>query len=260
MGSSEVMALVREAVKSGEVISDETAREIASWYHSPAEVDTPITALSHGCEFDGYALWERVSRLSDEIARQDEAGRTPAELRALKAWAESRMPRVVVVEYELDAQQWQQWSSQCGESDRERPEGVEPIDTDVSLVACAARDALADWMYPGDSGYPDKPTEHPGYDASDGSVLVPATDVEAAAAMLEGTHTGFYAGSYGGDPFDPGLYWHQSGRFDEIGAGKPYASRYEHPYNGTVRISLATLHGFTPEQEAEVWKLWKRQS
>lgn len=257
MGSSgQVMAAVRKAAQAGEVISDETARTIASWYHSPAAIDTPITALSHGLEFDDYALWERVSRMieSGQFV-SDTCTCAPRELVALKAWVESRMPRVVVVEYDLDGDTWETWSRECGESGRERPDGVEAEDTDVSLVECAARD-LADFLWPEDDGYPDKPTEHPGYDASDGSVQVPLPVVKAAAAMLEGTSTGFWAAAYGADPFSPGLYWDQSDKYSEVGPGKPYASRYERP-NGTVQIKLATLHGFTPEQEAEVWKLWR---
>lgn len=252
----QTMAAVRKAGKAGEVISDDTARVIASWYHSPAAIDAPITALSHRLEFDNYALWERVSRMIDSGQFTPDGGTgTPAELRALKTWAESRMPRVVVVEYELDADVWAEWSQEYGESDRERPDGLEPYDTDVSLVECAARD-LAEWMWPGDDGYPDQPAEHPGYDAYDQSVQVPLPVVEAAAAMLTGTSTGFWAQSYGANPFGPGPYWSRSDTFSALGAGKQYASRYER-MDGTVQIKLATLHGFTPEQEAEVWALWK---
>ena len=251
-----IMAAVREAGQAGEVISDDVAEVIASWYQSPAVIDAPITALSHRLEFDNYALWERVSRAIDsgQFTPEGTVGRS-AELRALKTWVESQMPRVVVVEYELDGHVWESWSQEYGESARERPEGVEPYDTDVSLVECAARD-LAEWMWPGDDGYPDNPTEHPGYDADDLSVQVPLPVVEAAASMLAGTSTGFWAQSYGANPFGPSLYWSQSDTFSALGPGKQYASRNER-MNGTVQIKLATLQGLTPEQEADVWALWR---
>lgn len=46
------------------VITDQTARTIASWYHSPGECCTHITALSHGMPFDTDALREQIH---DEI-------------------------------------------------------------------------------------------------------------------------------------------------------------------------------------------------
>ncbi|KOV84744.1 hypothetical protein [Nocardia sp. NRRL S-836] len=240
------------------MISDDVAREIASWYQSPAVIDAPITALSHGVVFDNYALWERVSRAIDTGEFESGGKGTPRELRALQAWVERRMPRLVVVEHDLDARDWDNWVRQYGETGRERPDGIEPDDVEVSLVECAQR-GLADWVYPGEASHPDKPTEHRGYDASDDSVQVPLSVVEAAAAMLSGTNTGFYAASYGGNPFSTALYWSQTDTFAEQGPGKPYASQYLRP-TGSASIRLATLHGFTPEQEADVWKRWKGQS
>lgn len=44
------------------VVSDQTARTIASWWHSPSQYSRNITALSHGRPFDTEELRDEVLR------------------------------------------------------------------------------------------------------------------------------------------------------------------------------------------------------
>lgn len=66
-------------IESGE-LSDQAARTIASWWHSPAPSCRAITSLSHGLPFD-----------TDDLRREVEAGRVgdPAEAEALLTWLAS---------------------------------------------------------------------------------------------------------------------------------------------------------------------------
>lgn len=66
LGSSEEVASeIAWALENDETVSDQTARTIASWYHSPADNSRNITRLSHGLPFD-------TEELRDEIAREIE--------------------------------------------------------------------------------------------------------------------------------------------------------------------------------------------
>lgn len=44
----------------GRLLSDQAARTIASWYHSPGECCTQVTALSHGMPFDTDGLRTQI--------------------------------------------------------------------------------------------------------------------------------------------------------------------------------------------------------
>lgn len=65
-------AEVNRDKESDGTISDQSARTIASWWHSPAPSCRPITALSHGLPFDTKELRETIAReitdASDESA------------------------------------------------------------------------------------------------------------------------------------------------------------------------------------------------
>ena len=60
-------------------ISDQAARTIASWYHSPAPRAQALTALSHGVEFDTVELSEDIER----------ANMYPREYVAMRNWLSS---------------------------------------------------------------------------------------------------------------------------------------------------------------------------
>lgn len=60
---SETLDDLEYAADAGEVITDQSARTIASWWHSPADTCRNITRLSHGLPFD-------TAELVDEIARE----------------------------------------------------------------------------------------------------------------------------------------------------------------------------------------------
>lgn len=67
---------VNAELASDLVINDQTARTIASWWHSSAETSRNITCLSHGLPFDTDGLAEEIDR---EISDPDHQ-------RALSAW------------------------------------------------------------------------------------------------------------------------------------------------------------------------------
>lgn len=247
--SEQANPAIEHATRTGEVISDDVAETIASWWHSPADADAPITRLSHqgpeGC--DPVAI---VNRLASLIAMTRVAETDVADLRALKAWALNRAPRLVVETFEISSDDWQKWSA--GElGDGDRPDGVEGSE-DVAMID-DYREDLGEWVSPGEPGYPDNPESHNGYDPEDGQVFVPASLVDTADAMLRGKGQLFWAGSAGGDPFNWGMYWEQADKH-ETGVGVVYASRYQHPYTGEVEIKLARLLGMTPEDEAAVYR------
>lgn len=266
--SEEAYPQIVEAVRAGELISDNVAQTVAGWYQSPAQGDVALCALAHGLEFDAVALLDRAQELikSDEFKASD----VLPELHALYEWALARVPHVEVTEYEVGPDDWEAWSdtglrpmpngepvqvTQWGDTDS--PEWLAPIDRDVTVVA-HVQHYMGTWVYPGDAGYPADPhAEAFELDESDGSVWLPASVVDTGAAMLRGECTGFYAESYGGNPFAPGDFWWQSDTFDEIGPGKPYASRYVNPYTGDVQVKVARLVGFTPEQEADMYRAYR---
>lgn len=77
--SSEVVADQSVAARNGEVISDQTARTLASYWHSPSEYSRNITSLSHGLPFDTEDLREEINR---EITDPDDQ-------RDLLAWLDN---------------------------------------------------------------------------------------------------------------------------------------------------------------------------
>lgn len=65
---AEVEADVAAAAWRTGPISDQTARTIASWWHSPADTCRNITSLSHGIPFDTVGLAEEIRReITDEL-------------------------------------------------------------------------------------------------------------------------------------------------------------------------------------------------
>lgn len=55
-------AEVEADVASAEIISDQSARTIASWWHSPSVTCRQITSLSHGLPFDTEVLRVEIDR------------------------------------------------------------------------------------------------------------------------------------------------------------------------------------------------------
>lgn len=76
--SKETYDDIEYAWAMGSVVSDQTARTIASYWHSPANTCRNLTALSHGKEFDTDELREEIDR---EITHPDDAN-------ALRAWVD----------------------------------------------------------------------------------------------------------------------------------------------------------------------------
>lgn len=250
--SEQANPAIEHANRTGEVISDDVAQTIASWWHSPADVDAPITLLSHqGPEAcDPVAIVNRIATLLREHRGSDV---DTVDLRALKAWALNRAPRLVVETFEIDAATWAKWSDgELGEpGDDGRPAWAEGSE-DVTMID-DYRENLGEWVEPGEPGYPDNPESHPGYDAKDGQVFVPASVVDTAAAMLAGTGQLIWAESDGGDPFDWSPFWWQTCAEDVgDGVGVRYAQRYIDPYTGEVEIKIARLLGLSDDDERAV--------
>lgn len=87
LGSSEeVAAEITWAEESGDIISDQSARTIASWYHSPAAGSRNITALSHGLPFYTDALREEIER---EIVPAADGEGQQGDATALTAWLDA---------------------------------------------------------------------------------------------------------------------------------------------------------------------------
>jgi hypothetical protein len=249
--SREAAPQIREAARTGEVISDDVAQTIALWFQTPAPVNRPLFALSRGLDFDARALLTRVDELINEFKREESL----MDLHALRAWTLARVPHLTVVTYKISTDDWEAWGQQWGHANGDRPEGIEPDHCDVTL-ASEVVECMGQWLYPGDNGYPENPEASDGYDPDDDGVWVHASLVDAAAAMLAGKGTHFWAQSYGGNPFAPGEVWSSGDTFEEHGPGKPYASRYI-KLTGEVEIKFARLVGFTEEQEAQVYRAWK---
>lgn len=76
--SAEVADEIEHAAETGEPISDQTARTIASYWHSPAPTCRALTALSHGRPFDTDDLAAEIRR---EVTHPDDRD-------ALAAWLE----------------------------------------------------------------------------------------------------------------------------------------------------------------------------
>lgn len=247
------------ALVAGEVISDDVAQTIADGWKSAAAVDVPLCALAHGLEFDAVALVCRV----DALIREDAGTDVLAELHALREWALCRVPHIVVEEYEISGDAWSEWLDECQAShgfglapERDRPEGARLIDRDVTLVADACEN-MSEWVYPGDGRYPADPESFASDDRDGDGRWVPASLVTGAAGLLGGELAGFWAESYGGDPFDPNPYWWQSGDITELGTGCAYASRYQNPHTGEVQVKLARFGGLEDERLVEVYRAWR---
>ena len=73
------------------VIDDRVASTIASWYHSPGECCTNITALSHGMPFDTKALMQEID---DEIRPID-----PKDADVLIHWTDALEARLTHLDY-----------------------------------------------------------------------------------------------------------------------------------------------------------------
>lgn len=67
------------------IISDQTARTIASWWHSPGRLSANITALSHGRPFDTEGLREELHREAAQARQMAEV----AHLYALLDWLDN---------------------------------------------------------------------------------------------------------------------------------------------------------------------------
>lgn len=261
--SREADPQIRAALMAGEIISDDVAQTIADGLKSPAEADVPLCALACGLDVDGAALVRRL----DTLIGSPEFGDTDvlAELHALREWALCRVPHLVVEEYEISGDAWSAWLDECEKPrcvgmspERDRPEGARLVDTDVSLVVDAC-DNLSCWVYPGEARYPADADSYAAEDRDpngDGR-WVPASLLMGAAALLGGELSGFWAQSYGGDPFDPNPYWWQSDDISFLGVGQAYASRYQNPYSGEVQIKVARFGGLSDEQLIKVYREWR---
>ena len=244
--------LIVEAMRTGELVSDDVARTIASWYHSPAPADEQIVRLSPGQDFDARALVNRLSEMIDRVERGDREDRpTLVELHALGAWALARVPHVVIETVEMDADTWEKWTSgEIERTDDDRPDGV--TGSVEERVIDDYADDTGDWSYPGDANYPAEPEKCEPYDAEDGGAWVPGTLIETTVALLTGKFAHFW-GIANADPFDWGLYWEHADPHD-TGVGVRYASRYNHPYTGAVEIKIARLVGFSDADETAVYQ------
>jgi hypothetical protein len=253
---------IREAVRTGAVVSDDVAETIADWFKSPARPDMPFTWLAQRgagavTETELVALVHRVdSMLRDAQWRTSDA---LPDLHTLREWALCRVPHIKVTEYRMTGDEWDAWVGDEGgeDCDRERPAGIEPVAVDVTPLADIA-ESLADWVYPGDARYPENPEEFAadGRDPNGDGRWIPADLITAAVGSLSGDYVGFWAESYGGNPFDWNVYWHQSCRIEEEGTGRAYASRYADVYTGEVQITIAKLVGLTADEEVAVWHAW----
>lgn len=246
-------AAVAQYRTGGPVLSDDAARMVASWYQTPASADVPITALSHGLEFNPCDLHSRVMTLA--ATADDE---TMPDLLALQAWALIRVPHLVISTWKISAADWDQRCAQWEDvaaaggspSDVTPPP---PADSTIVVAVAECQENDGSWSYPGD---PDFPSDTTGMyvDPHDGSVYLNLPVADAALMMLTGQQTGFWAQSWGGDPWSPGDGWAWS---DERERKQPFASRYAAP-EGDVEIVTAEFVGLAPEQVAEVGRQWAK--
>lgn len=259
--SREADPQIREAVATGGVVSDDVAETIADWFKAPGAADLPFVALaSRGAERVSEAELVALVGRVDALVRAPEWRTSDAlpDLHALRAWALCRVPHVVIEEYQLTGDEWQAWCDLDREDcDLDRPEGVKPVDVDVTLIADVA-ETMSEWVYPGDARYPADPDsfDMDDRDPNGDGRWVPAELITATVGALSGQYVGFYAESYAGNPFNFDVYWHQSCAIEEEGTGRAYASREEDMRDGDVRIRVARLVGFTEEQEVAVWHAW----
>jgi hypothetical protein len=228
------------------VIGDDTAKTIADWLKSPAEVDTPLCALAHGRPFSPEALYERARRLYVDSPTDDDGNL--ARLRALMGWALTWMRHMTLTSWKFTADEWEA-AGQGEELDRSRP------DTTGVVVLGEYVESIGEWVSPGQPAFP---TDLTGVEVGDdGDAWVVGGVVDTTLALLSGTGGGFWAESNGGDPFGPGRYWEGC---DPDQRGDEYASRYVHPYSGDVDITVATLVGYTPEESLAVREAWRKNA
>lgn len=252
---------VRHAVATGGVVSDDVAETIADWFKSPGREGMPFTVLaSRGAERVRQAELVTLVHQVDTMLRSAEWRTSDAlpDLHAVREWALCRVPHVVIEEYKLTSDEWGAWCDLDREDcDLDRPEGIEPIDVDVTMIADVA-ESMSEWVYPGDARYPADPDsfDMDDRDPEGDGRWVPADLITAAVGALSGEHTGFWAESYASNPFNYDVYWHQSCRIEEEGTGRGYASRDIGMRDGEVQIRIAKLVGFTEEQEIAVWHAW----
>lgn len=76
--SAEVADEIEWAWDTGSVVSDQTARTIASYWMSPGPATRALCALAHGLEFDTDELRGEIER---EVTHPDDAN-------ALRAWVD----------------------------------------------------------------------------------------------------------------------------------------------------------------------------
>lgn len=72
-------------VENDEVVPNQIAKTIASWWHSPGTVGRTISQLSHGIEFDTDELIEDIDKT---IAQSNWSADNRLELALLRIWAE----------------------------------------------------------------------------------------------------------------------------------------------------------------------------
>lgn len=77
--SAEVADEIEHAAATGDPISDQTVRTIASYWHSPAPTCRNLTALSHGRPFDLAGLADEIVREVGDVDDRD----------ALEVWADA---------------------------------------------------------------------------------------------------------------------------------------------------------------------------
>lgn len=255
-------AEVVAALVAGEVIGDDVAQTIAARLQSAAAVDEPLCALAHGREFDGAALVQRVTSLmtSSEYCESDFL----PDLHVLREWALCRVPHLMIEEYEISGEAWSAWQrygagrGRDGASGLDRPEGTRRIDRYAVLVSEAC-ESLAEWVSPGDDRYPAEPYRCALEDRQGEERLVRPSLVTGAVALLFGVESGFWAQSYGRDPFDPARYWWRSDDSGFPGVGLAYGARCVNLYSGEARVFLARFGGLSDEQSAGVYREWRRE-
>jgi hypothetical protein len=86
LDSATVANEVREFARTGDLISDQAAATIASWYQSPGPRDMPMTLLAQGSEVDPAELIESIDYQRSSLDVRD---RTDMALLALQRLAES---------------------------------------------------------------------------------------------------------------------------------------------------------------------------
>jgi len=228
------------------VIGDDTAKTVADWLKSPADVDIPLCALAHGKPFSPEALYERTGRLYVAALCGDDEG-DAARVLALQRWSLTWVRHVVVKSWKYTAEEWQA-AAEGEELDRS-----DPYHTDV-LVLGEYVEHVAEWISPGEPAYP---VDLTGVEVSEhGDAWVVGGVVDTTLALLSGGGVQFWAQSNGGDPFGPGTYWEDC---DPAQRGDEYASRYEHP-EGWAEVMTATLVGFTPAESLAVRETWRKRA